>query len=104
MADRQSQSQPEPTSAQDELEPVIDQWYLRQDTREKFVVTEYDERAGTVEVQTVEGDIDEFDTEEWQSLPLVLAEQSQDWTKSIDNDPADDDVKPGADEGVNEDR
>jgi len=54
----------------------------------------YDERADTVEIQTTEGDLDEIGGEAWRSLPLVLTEQSQDWTASIDNDPANDDMKP----------
>jgi hypothetical protein len=92
---------PPPTSSADEVEPVVDQWYLREDTQQRFIVTAYDERAGTVEIQTAEGDVDELDSDEWESLPLVLTGESQDWTESIDNEPADDDFKPGAEEGVN---
>jgi Family of unknown function (DUF6763) len=84
----------------DDIDPIIDQWYQRGDTQEKFVVTAYDERAGTIEIQTAAGDLDELDLETWRSLPLVLAEQSQDWTESIDNEPANDDVVPGPDEGA----
>jgi hypothetical protein len=84
----------------DDIDPIIDQWYQRGDTQEMFVVTDYDERAGTIEIQTAAGDLDELDLETWRSIPLVLAEQSQDWTEIIDNEPANDDAEPGPDEGA----
>ena len=65
-------------------EPKLDQWYLREDTGEKFLVTDYDEDSGTVEIQTADGDLDEFDQEAWQTLPLSLAEAPHDWTAPID--------------------
>jgi hypothetical protein len=70
---------------------MIDQWYLREDTREKFVVTDYDERSGAVEIQTEQGDLDELDAETWRSLPLLLAEQSQELAGSVDSELGDDD-------------
>jgi hypothetical protein len=92
----------ESSAAADGIEPMIDQWYLRQDTQEKFVVTDYDEREGAVEIQTADGNLDELDRQTWDSLPLILSEQSQDWTAPIDNEPADDDVMPGPDEGASD--
>ena len=83
----------------EDLEPLIDQWYQREDTQERFVVTDYDERAGTIEIQTAAGDLDELDLETWRSSPLLLAEQPQDWTEVIDNEPADDDSGLSEDEG-----
>ena len=50
---------------------VVGQWYLRQDTGEMFWVTDYDDESGTVEIQTLDGDLDELDEEVWQSLPLA---------------------------------
>jgi hypothetical protein len=95
--DGQSQAR---KSYDDAIDPIIDQWYQREDTQEKFAVTDYDERAGTIEIQTAAGDLDELDLETWRSLPLALADQSQDWTEIIDNEPANDDVEPGPDEGA----
>src|ERR1700690_2101129 len=48
----------------------IDQWYLRQDKGEAFVVTAYDNKSRTIEIQNFDGDIDEIDKEAWRTLPL----------------------------------
>ena len=69
---------------------VVGQWYLRQDTGEMFWVTDYDDESGTVEIQTLDGDLDELDEEVWQSLPLALAEPPQDWTGPMDDVMAED--------------
>jgi uncharacterized protein DUF6763 len=71
-------------------DPILDQWYLREDTGETFVVTDYDERSGTVEIQDSSGDLDELDDEAWVSLPLSFAEPPQDWTSPIDTLSAED--------------
>jgi hypothetical protein len=99
----QSDSPREVASADDDIDPIIDEWYQRDDTQEKFVVTDYDERAGTIEIQTAAGDLDELDLETWRSLPLALADQPQDWTEVMDNEAANDYIEPGPDEGARSD-
>jgi len=75
---------------------LVGQWYLRRDTGETFLVTDYDDESGTVEIQTSDGDLDELDEEVWQSLPLTLAEPPQDWRGPIDADVQDDlETEPG---------
>ena len=55
------------------VEPVIDQWYVLEDTNEKFVVTDYDEQVRTVKIQTSEGDSGEIDLETWRAIaPQML--------------------------------
>jgi len=81
-------------------EPKLNQWYLREDTGERFLVTDYDEKAATVEIQTAEGDLDELDQEVWGNLSLSFAEAPQDWTIPIDtlrlDDRDDADAEPDA--------
>jgi hypothetical protein len=80
-------------------DPILNRWYLREDTGEKFLVTDYDESSATVEIQTADGDLDELDAEAWDSLPLSLAEAPHDWTVLIDTlsaeDPAGLETEPG---------
>jgi hypothetical protein len=71
-------------------EPIANQWYLREDTGEKFLVTDYDEDSATVEIQTADGDLDELDAEAWESLPLSFAEAPHDWIVPIDTLSAED--------------
>lgn len=68
----------------------VGQWYLRWDKGEIFQVTACDARAGTVEIQTFDGDLDQIDDETWRSLPLGLAEPPEDWTGPIDDVERDD--------------
>ncbi len=68
----------------------IGQWYLRRDKGEMFLVTGTDERAGTVEVQTFDGDLDEIDADTWSTLPLERAPPPEDWTGPVDEVAPDD--------------
>jgi hypothetical protein len=53
-------------------------------------VTGRDYRAGTVEIQNFDGDVDEVDLEAWTSLPLSFAEPPADWTGPVDDVETDD--------------
>ena len=62
--------------------PRIGQWYTHLDKGEPFLVTGYDEKSHTIEIQEITGDLDEIDEESWAVLPLELAEPPEDWTDS----------------------
>ena len=47
----------------------IGQWYVREGKGEIFLVTGYDERARTIEIQTFDGDLDEIDLRTWSPTP-----------------------------------
>ena len=68
----------------------LGQWYLHRDKGEIFQVTGYDKEAGTIEIQTFDGDLDEIDEESWRILPLGLAEPPEDWTGPMDDVERDD--------------
>jgi len=68
----------------------IGQWYARWDKGEIFQVTGCDKEAGTIEIQTFDGDLDEIEDESWRVLPLGLAEPPEDWTGPVDDVERDD--------------
>jgi hypothetical protein len=68
----------------------IGQWYLRRDTGETFLVTGFDDRSRTVEMQTSDGDLDEVEEAAWQDWPIALAEPPQDWSGPMDDVDAED--------------
>jgi hypothetical protein len=72
------------------VNPVIGQWYLHQDKGEMFRVTAYDERARTIDIQTFDGDVDEFDLEAWKAMPLERAGEPEDCTGPLDDVEVDD--------------
>jgi hypothetical protein len=77
-------------------DPQIGQWYERTDKADDiFQVTGIDEAAGTIEVQSIAGDIDELDFETWISLPLGLAQPPEDWLELIDDMEAQDFASEG---------
>jgi len=69
--------------------PIIGQWYSRTDKGENFVVTGIDEEAGTIEIQSFDGDLDELDRDVWWTLPLELAEEPEDSTGPVEVEPDD---------------
>jgi hypothetical protein len=72
------------------LPPTIDQWYARRDKGEVFHVVAVDERTGTVEIQSFDGDIEELDIEGWRELDIELAEPPENWTGPFDDIETDD--------------
>jgi len=71
-------------------QPEIGQWYQRQDSSELFQVTGIDEHAGTVEIQSSDGSIDEIDQESWKVLPLEIAEAPEEGVAPVEEMEADD--------------
>lgn len=67
--------------------PRIGQWYLRGDKGEAFLVTGRDQKAGTIEIQSFGGDIDEIDESNWSALPLEFAEPPEDSSGTMDSEP-----------------
>jgi len=71
-------------------QPQIGQWYERGDQAEMFQVTGIDDRARTVEIQSLNGDIGEIDSDIWPVLPLAYAEPPDDGSVPTDQIEADD--------------
>jgi len=69
--------------------PQIGQWYEREDPAEFFQVTGIDERARTIEVQSLNGDIGEIDCDTWSILPLSYAQPPEDAMVPLDEIEAD---------------
>ena len=72
------------------LKPIIDQWYRHLDKGQRFFVTAVDEDANTVEIQHFDGDIEEYDWNEWFGLKIETIEQPEDWTGPVDDIERDD--------------
>ncbi|MBT8084043.1 MAG: hypothetical protein HKP32_01030 [Woeseia sp.] len=68
--------------------PVIGKWYRRTNGT-LFEVVAVDEHDATVELQYFDGTIDEIDLENWPSLLLENVRAPEDWSGSVDMDPAD---------------
>jgi hypothetical protein len=63
----------------------VGKWYLRPDTHESFQLIDWDEQAGTAQVQMYDGSLDEIDEEMWRALSPQPVEAPEDWTGPLDN-------------------
>jgi len=72
------------------IRPDIGQWYAHTDKGELFQVVGRDEESRNIEIQYVDGDLDEIDAETWAVLPVERVEPPEDVTASVDDIETDD--------------
>jgi hypothetical protein len=69
-----------------EYEPVVGQWYENIDENESFRVLSMDEDAELVEIEYLDGDIEELDLETWHELDLEKVEEPEGWAGSAEDE------------------
>ena len=67
-----------------ELDPIEENWYRHLDKGQDFMVVDVNEKVGTVDIQYLDGDIEELDTEEWNEMDLEEIEVPADWSGPLD--------------------
>lgn len=72
-------------------EPVKGQWYENADEQETFRVLSVDEDSELVEIEYLDGDIEELDLEEWRELDLELIAEPEGWSDEDEDWDEDDD-------------
>jgi hypothetical protein len=74
-----------------EYEPVAGQWYEDIEDNESFRVLSVDEDAELVEIEYLDGDIEEMDLETWQELDLEMIATPEGWSgDAVEDDDEDD--------------
>lgn len=68
-----------------EYEPTAGQWYENLEENESFRVLSVDPDAETVEIEYLDGDIEEIDLDTWAELDLDKVTEPEGWAGS-DND------------------
>jgi hypothetical protein len=86
-----------------DYEPVRGQWYQNVEEEEQFRVLTVDEDSELVEIEYLDGDIEELDIEAWHEMDLERIEQPEGWSESDDDDDEDDDDDWDDDEDEDED-
>ncbi len=74
-----------------DYEPVAGQWYENIEEEEQFRVLTVDEDSELVEIEYLDGDIEEMDIETWHEMDLERIQQPEGWSESDDEDEAEDD-------------
>jgi hypothetical protein len=87
-----------------DYEPVAGQWYENLEEEESFRVLSVDEDSELVEIEYLDGDIEEIDLEAWHEMDLELTQEPEGWAESQqDDDEDDDDLDEDEDEDEDED-
>ena len=69
-----------------EHDPVRGQWYENLEDDDLFQVLSVDEDAELIEIQYVDGDIEEIDYDTWQELDLEPTDEPEGWVGSEDDE------------------
>ena len=86
-----------------DYEPVPGQWYENLEEEESFRVLSVDEDSELVEIEYLDGDIEEIDVETWHEMDLDRIEEPEGWSESDDEDDAEEDEDWEEDEDEDED-
>ncbi len=71
-------------------DPVIGNWYKDVENNLTFKVIALDESDDSIEVQYLNGDIGEYDTETWYNSTFDYVEPPEDWSAPYDDIEIDD--------------
>ncbi len=74
-----------------DYEPVPGQWYENVEEEESFRVLTVDEDSELVEIEYLDGDIEEIDIEAWHEMDLERTEEPEGWAKSQEEEEEDED-------------
>jgi hypothetical protein len=86
-----------------DYEPVAGQWYENLEEEESFRVLSVDEDSELVEIEYLDGDIEEIDIETWHEMDLERTQEPEGWSESDDEDESEDDEDWDEDEDEDED-
>lgn len=86
-----------------DYEPVPGQWYENLEEEEQFRVLSVDEDSELLEIEYLDGDIEEIDLETWHEMDLDRISEPEGWSESDDEDDAEEDEDWDEDEDEDDD-
>jgi hypothetical protein len=86
-----------------DYEPVPGQWYENLEEEESFRVLSVDEDSELLEIEYLDGDIEEIDLETWHEMDLERIQEPEGWSESDDEDTEEEDDWDEEDEEEDED-
>jgi hypothetical protein len=81
-----------------DYEPVPSQWYENVEEEESFRVLSVDEDSELIEIEYLDGDIEEIDLETWHEMDLERIEEPEGWSESDDEDANEDEEEDEEDD------
>jgi uncharacterized protein DUF6763 len=86
-----------------EYAPVPGKWYENKEEEETFRVLSVDEDNELVEIEYLDGEIEELDLDTWHELDLEPTEEPEGWSDDADEDDEEDDDEDLDEEDEDED-
>jgi hypothetical protein len=86
-----------------DYEPVKGQWYENVEEDESFRVLSVDEDAELVEIEYLDGDIEELDLDAWHEMDLERIEEPEGWAGGDEEEDGDEDDDEDEDEDDEDD-
>ena len=86
-----------------DYEPVPSQWYENLEEEDSFRVLSIDEDSELIEIEYLDGEIEEIDLEAWHEMDLEKIEEPEGWSESDDEDTDEDEDEDDWDEDEDED-
>jgi len=88
-----------------DYEPVAGQWYENVEEEESFRVLSVDEDSELVEIEYLDGDIEEIDLETWHEMDLEPTERPEGWAGSAkeEKEPAEEEEEEEEDDEDDDD-
>jgi len=74
-----------------DYEPVPGQWYENLEEEEPFRVLSMDEDSELIEIEYLDGDIEEIDLETWHEMDLELTQEPEGWSESREEEEEEED-------------
>jgi hypothetical protein len=71
--------------------PVPGKWYENLEDEDTFRVLSVDEDTELVEIEYLDGEIEELDLDTWHEMDLEVTEEPEGWSDEADEDEEDDD-------------
>ena len=69
-----------------DYEPVPGQWYENLEEEESFRVLSVDEDSELLEIEYLDGDVEEIDLETWHEMDLERIEEPEGWSDEEDSE------------------
>jgi hypothetical protein len=86
-----------------DYEPVKSQWYENLEEEEQFRVLSVDEDSELIEIEYLDGDIEELDVEAWHEMDLERITEPEGWAASQAEEEEEDDDEDDEDWDEDED-
>lgn len=67
----------------DEISPTLGQWYHNMETEQDFWIVAIDDEV--IEIQYLDGDVEELEMDVWEEMELEEIEQPEDWAAQFDD-------------------